>query len=203
MLKPLASVLLAAAFAVLLSTPLAAQDKAKETGDKRMSPQERDKARADLRKMRDETLARLYKENPAAKAEVEKAVGYGVFDARQINVVLLVTGTGAGMLVENGNRKETFIKMGRLGTGPGLGAKSYHQVLVFKDRTLFNQFRTVGADVAASGDATFKPGGKGVTLDGAVSFNPLLSVYQMTDRGVLVQANWGGLAYVPHAELND
>lgn len=202
MMKPLAATLLAGAFAVLLPAPLTAQDKPKETRGKPMSAQERDKARAELRKMRDETLARLYKEKPEAKAEVEKAIGYGVFDARQLNLVLLVTGSGAGILVDNGSRKETFIQMARLGTGPGLGRKSYHQVLVFKDRKLFDQFGTVGADVAASGDATFKPGGKGSALDGAVSFNPLLSVYQMTDSGVLVQANWGGLAYKPHPELN-
>ena len=58
------------------------------------------------------------------------------------------------------------------------------------------------ADVGASADATMKMGGKGTSLDGTVSFNPELSVYVMTDSGLLLQANWGGLAYYPEADLN-
>jgi len=60
-----------------------------------------------------------------------------------------------------------------------------------------------GADVGASADATFKTSGtKGLTLDGSTSFNPHLSVYQITDSGALLQANWGGVAYLPDGELN-
>ena len=41
-----------------------------------------------------------------------------------------------------------------------------------------------------------------MTLDGSTSFNPSLSVYQITDSGALLQANWGGVAYTPDSELN-
>jgi hypothetical protein len=92
--------------------------------------------------------------------------------------------------------------MKRAGTGPGVGYKKFRQLMVFKDRTLFDQFRKLGADVGASADATMKIGGKGVAVDPNVSFNPKLSVYQITDRGALLQANWGGVAYAPDAELN-
>ena len=82
------------------------------------------------------------------------------------------------------------MKMRRVGTGPGIGYKSFRQLMIFKDRSLLDQFRTLGADVGASADATMKIGDKGVALAPNVSFNPLLSVYQITDRGVLLQANW-------------
>jgi hypothetical protein len=39
-------------------------------------------------------------------------------------------------------------------------------------------------------------------LDGTVSFNPQLVVYQITDSGAMLQANWGGVAYLPDTELN-
>ena len=107
-------------------------------------------------------------------------------------------------MVDNANGRETYVKMARAGTGPGVGYKSYRQLIVFKDRALFDTFRTAGADVGASADATFKTAGssKGVALDGSVSFNPLMSVYQITDRGAMLQANWGGVAYLPDEELN-
>jgi lipid-binding SYLF domain-containing protein len=91
--------------------------------------------------------------------------------------------------------------MKRVGTGPGVGYKSFHQVIVFKSRMLFDQFRTVGADVGAGADATARVSGKGPSLDGSVSFNPELSVYQFTDKGLLLQANWGGVGYLPDTEL--
>ena len=161
-----------------------------------------EKIRAERRKLRDDTLARLYADKPEVRDEIAKAVGYAVFEGKQINVVLVVGASGRGMLVDNKGGAETFMGMKRAGTGPGAGYKDFRQVMVFKNRTLFEQFKTVGADVGASADATAKMGGKGGSLDGSVSFNPELSVYVITDSGLLLQANWGGLAYYPDADLN-
>lgn len=162
------------------------------------------KQRQEILAMRDATLKRLYKAKPAVRNEIAKAEGYAVFNANQANVVLLVAGSGAGVLVDNQTGQPTFMKMHRLGTGPGLGFKKYKQVLVFKSRKVLETFKTVGADVNASGDATVKltEHGDGKVLDTAVSLDPMISVYQLTDRGVLLQANWGGMAYLPDGTLN-
>ena len=161
-----------------------------------------DQKREALRKLRADTLEDFYATKPELRAEIEKAVGYAVFDASQVNIVLFVGGLGGGVLVENKTGKETFMKMTRVGTGPGVGYKSFRQLMIFKDKSLFDTFKTVGADVGASADATMKIGGKGVAIDPNTSFNPLLSVYQITDRGALLQANWGGVAYLPDSALN-
>jgi lipid-binding SYLF domain-containing protein len=168
----------------------------------KMSAAEVTKKRDALRKMRDASLEDFYATKPEIKDEMAKAVGYAVFDGSQVNVLLFVGGLGGGVLVDNGTGKETYMKMRRAGTGPGVGYKSFRQLMVFKDRSLFDQFRKLGADVGASADATMKIGGKGVAVDPNVSFNPQLSIYQITDRGALLQANWGGVAYAPDADLN-
>ena len=168
-----------------------------------LAPAEVASKRADRRKLRDETLARLYEGKPEVRDEIAKAEGYAVFDGTQLNIVLYVGASGHGILVDNKSGAETFMTMKRAGTGPGVGYKNYRQIIVFKSRALFDQFRTVGADVSASADATVKmAGGKGSSLDGNVSFNPELSVYQITDSGMLLQANWGGVAYYPDSDLN-
>lgn len=207
-MKVQASLLLSMAF-LFANQPALAEENPKETSTEQsptssLSAEEQQKRRDDIRQMRDETLERLFKAHPKAREEIRKAVGYAVFDASQSNIILLVTGHGIGVAVDNGSKQETFMRMARLGTGPGIGYKSYKQVLIFKDKTLFNTFGTVGADVSASGDATLKLKDKGdnLVLDGTVSFNPLLSVYQMTDRGALLQANWGGVGYLPDGDLN-
>jgi lipid-binding SYLF domain-containing protein len=171
-------------------------------GKSKMSAAEVAKKRDAVRKMRNDALEDFYATKPEIREELAKAVGYAVFDASQVNIVLFVGGLGGGVLVENGNGKETFMRMKRAGTGPGVGYKSFRQLMVFKDRSLFDKFRTLGADVGASADATMKIGDKGVAVDPNVSFNPLLSIYQITDRGALLQANWGGVAYQPDADLN-
>ena len=170
--------------------------------ESKMSAEEVAKKQGAIRKMRDTALEDFVATKPEIKDELAKAAGYGVFDGSQVNVILFVGGMGGGMLVESGSGKETFVKMRRLGTGPGVGYKSFRQLMVFKDKTLFEQFRSLGADVGASADATMKIGGKSVGVDTNVSFNPLLSVYQITDRGALLQANWGGVAYQADTDLN-
>jgi lipid-binding SYLF domain-containing protein len=161
------------------------------------------KKRDERRKLRDETLAKLYEGKPEVRDELAKAEGYAVFQGTQLNLVLYVGASGNGILVDNKTGAETFMTMKRAGTGPGAGYKDYRQVMVFKSRALFDQFKSVGADVSASADATLKRSAdKGTSFDPSISFNPQLSVYQITDRGMLLQANWGGVAYLPDSDLN-
>ena len=204
-LKPFASImpmLMAVALLAGGASPGVAYAAEASAHKSKMSAAEATKKRDAVRKIRDDALEDFYATKAEIKEEVAKAVGYAVFDASQVNVVLLVGGQGGGVLVENGTGKETFMKMKRAGTGPGVGYKKFRQLMVFKDRSLFDKFRKLGADVGASADATMKIGGKGVAVDPNVSFNPQLSVYQITDRGALLQANWGGVAYQPDADLN-
>jgi lipid-binding SYLF domain-containing protein len=169
-----------------------------------MSDAEKQSKRDAIVKMRDDTLEQLYAQKPAAREELQKSVGYGVFEASQINAVMVLESYGDGLLTDNQSHAQTFMKMDRLGTGPGVGYKSYRQVVIFKSKALFDKFHTIGADVSASADATVKIGGTGGSaIDNNLSFNPYLSVYQFTDTGVILQANWGGVAFRPYTELNE
>ena len=202
-LKPLGIVSLLISITLVASGGMRSAFAAEATAHKsKMSTAEATKKRDALLKMRDKALEDFYATKPEIKDDVAKGVGYAVFDSSQVNIVLLVGGLGGGVLVDNETGKETFMKMKRAGTGPGVGYKKFRQLMVFKDRSLFDNFRKLGADVGASADATMKIGGKGVAVDPNVSFNPQLSVYQITDRGALLQANWGGVAYSPDADLN-
>ena len=165
-------------------------------------PKKEEKQRAIL-SMRDRTLAQLYKTNPEAKSEVESAVGYAVFDATGINVIMFVGVKGKGIAVENGSNKATYMNMVRAGTGPGVGYKDYRMVFIFKSKTVFDQFTTHGMDAGASADATMKLGGAGKEAAYANSFNPYVKVYQITDKGLLLQANWGGTKFLKNSELNE
>jgi lipid-binding SYLF domain-containing protein len=168
-----------------------------------LPPEEAQKRRSEIMAMRDKTLSDLFAEKPQARDELKKAAGYAVFDSSQLNVLLVIGARGRGVLVDNATQTPTYMVAARAGTGPGLGYKSFRQVMIFKNKTVMDQFRTAGADVSASADATVKLGASAATsADLSTSFNPYITMYDMTDRGVLLQANWGGAAYLPDAQLN-
>ena len=74
-----------------------------------------DEKRQKNRKMADQTLNDLYKIEPKAKAEIEGAAGYAVFNNMGTNILLLSTARGAGIAVNNKSKQETF--MSRVSTG--------------------------------------------------------------------------------------
>src|SRR5580704_1518957 len=77
--------------------------------------------RADIQKMSQDTLHRLYKAEPPAKAAIEKAYGYAVFSNTAEKMFFDGPENGRGMAVNNKTKSETFMKMfevhGDLGTG--------------------------------------------------------------------------------------
>ena len=187
---------------ILLSACASGSTQGENAVQPTLAPAEVTKVKAQILATRDKTLEELFKHKPEARDEVKKAVGYAVFDSSQINVVLFVGARGTGVLVDNATQTNTFMLATRAGTGPGIGYKDFRQVMVFKNKEVFDQSRKLGADVAASADATMKVSNTGTSTDMSMSFNPYIATYQFTDSGVLLQANWGGAAYVPYAQLN-
>ncbi len=142
------------------------------------------------------TLDKLFALDVAAKAEIEAAPGYAVFDVSSVNAVLLVGQRGKGVLVEKSG-KRTYMRAVRAGTGPGVGYQQMSQIFAFKSQAAIDQFKLAGkagGDVSAS--ATL--GTSGVQQ----SFNPTIRTWQTTDKGFAVQANWGGTAYLVDPDLN-
>jgi len=163
-----------------------------------------DEKRAAVRKDRDEILAKLYREKPEAKAKIQQAVGYGTFNNKNMNLFLLSTGHGYGMVVDKGG-KETFMAMGSLGGGVGLGAKDLSVVFIFKNAAAMKQFVEKGYQFGGEASATAKAGekGGGAAKEGGVDTSgQLFEVYQMTDKGAALQATVAGTKYWKDKDLN-
>jgi lipid-binding SYLF domain-containing protein len=160
--------------------------------------------RAAVRKDRDEILAKLYAAHPEAKEKIEKAVGYGTFNNKNMNLFLLSTGHGYGMVVDKSG-KETFMAMGSLGGGVGLGAKDISVVFIYKNADVMNKFIESGWQFGGEADATAKAGDKGggaakeAAADTAAN---VFEIYQMTDAGVALQATVAGTKYWKDKDLN-
>jgi lipid-binding SYLF domain-containing protein len=171
---------------------------AAEKKDEAAKEQDRQKILA----MKDITLADLYKRKTEAKDEIEKAPGYAVFDATGVFVVLYVGIAGRGVLIDNSNSEATYMTMARAGTGPGVGYEQFRYVIVFKNKTLMDTFKTVGGDIGASGHLVARGFDMGGSVGAQMSFDPELSVYQITESGLAAEASWGATAFVPDPFLN-
>ena len=160
--------------------------------------------RGTVRKQRDEILAKLYASNPEAKAKIQNAAGYGAFNNKNLNLFVLSSGHGYGLVVDKGG-KETFMAMGSLGGGLGLGAKDLSVVFIFKNAEVMKKFIDSGWQFGAEADATAKSGDKGAAAAkeaGADTGGNLFEIYQMTDSGVALQATVAGTKYWKDTDLN-
>ena len=158
--------------------------------------------RAEINKMRRETLAHLYKLHPGAQAAIQKAAGYAVFSNVGINLILLSAAGGSGVAHSNKTGKDTYMKMVSGGLGFGLGVKDFRGVFVFATADKLESFINSGWEASAQADAAAKAGDKGGALAGAVTVAPGVTLYQITENGLALQATIQGTKYFKDDDLN-
>jgi lipid-binding SYLF domain-containing protein len=161
-----------------------------------------DQKKADIRKMADETLARLYKAQPSAKQAVANAAGYAVFSNFGMKIFFAGGGSGKGVAVDNKTKKETFMKMVELQAGLGLGVKKFRLVWVFEKHSLLNSFINSGWEFGGQTTAAAQASGQGGAFAGAMSISPGIWLYQLTDDGLALELTAKGTKYYKDGALN-
>jgi hypothetical protein len=127
--------------------------------------------RANIRQQRDDMLAQLYSANPALKKTLKKAVGYATFKQVNVNLLLLATANGYGVVVDNRTHQETFMRMGSLGGGVGAGLKDVRVIFIFHDPKVMQTFIEEGWQVGGQADAAAKYQNTGVSAEQNVKGN--------------------------------
>lgn len=158
--------------------------------------------RADIRKMRSETLEKLYRVHPLAKGAIREAVGYAVFSNIGINVIFFSAAGGSGIAHDNRTGKDIYMNMVSGGVGFGLGVKDFRGIFVFATDKAFKQFVESGWDADVQADAAAKAGTKGGAFAGAITVAPGVELYQLTETGLALQATIQGTKYFKDKELN-
>lgn len=132
------------------------------------SPEEK---RQVVRKQRDEMLAELYKTKPELKDRLGKAAGYATFKQTDMNLFLLASGRGYGVVRDNKTGKDTYMCVASLGGGIGLGIKDLRVVFVFNDAKVMQQFVDEGWQFGGKGDVSAKYKDAGVAAEGGAKAN--------------------------------
>lgn len=162
-----------------------------------------DEQRAKIREMRDQTLADLYKLQPSAKGQIQKAAGHAVFSNFGMKVLVAGGGSGRGVVVDHRTKQETFMRMAEVQAGLGFGIKNFRLVWVFEKKADLDRFVNSGWELGAQTTASAKVGKEGAEVfAGAVSVTPGVWLYQLADDGLALELTAKGTKYYRDDSLN-
>ena len=186
-------ILIALCVAALLAAPAASAAEGKTSAEL-----ERDAKRAKIDEVAEETLQQLFAENPKAKGLYDEAMGWAVFDNTKV-AFGLSGGGGRGVAVEKSTGRRAYMKMGTGGVGLGLGVNKYQVVFLFQDEITAKNFIEKGwqADAGATASA-----GKNAA-EAKANFVNGLAIYQLTEKGLMLNADVAGTKYWQDDKLNE
>jgi lipid-binding SYLF domain-containing protein len=158
--------------------------------------------RKEIQKIEKDVLAKLYSVQPGAKQVVEGAVGYAVFSNFGMKILVAGSGSGKGVAVNRKTGQRTYMRMGELQAGVGIGVKKFQVVFVFQTADKLDAFVNQGWEFGGQTTAAASTGDQGAGLQGALSVSPGVWMYQLTDKGVALEATVKGTKYWKDADLN-
>lgn len=153
--------------------------------------------------MKDNALAKLYAEKPYAREVVNKAAGYAVFSNFNTQLLVIGSGNGYGVAIDNSNGNEIFMRMAEGAVGLGVAFKDFEEVIVFNNKEIFYNFITEGWNYSAQGDAVAKYDDDGGAATGEVPLNSDVVVFQMTKDGIALRATIGASKFWIDNDLNN
>jgi lipid-binding SYLF domain-containing protein len=189
---------------LLLAAPLPAQFRKKDPKKKR------DK----LDQVVEETIEKLFDENPRGKQLFNESFGYAVFDSRKTSFAL-AGGGGRGVAVERSSGKRTYMRTASIGVNLGIGIQFYQIVFLFEDESHFRTFVDSGWEVGTSANAVGGDEGQNVTAKATdkdavavganekIGFTEGIAVFQFTEKGLMIQADISGTKYWKDDKFND
>lgn len=172
------------------------------TDGKPLTPEEVIQKRDATLQMSKAGLAALIKQKPSVQQEIDRAAGYAVFSATNVNIVLVVLARGEGVLFDKRRKDPIFMRDLKTGEGIGAGYQNQYQIVIFKTPTAIDQFLLTSVDGQRGGvdvDANFSAGSGGEIR----SFNPEITFYTVGLSGYDLQANYGGTLYLVDQQLNN
>ena len=180
-----------ALYLVLGAGQLGAEDKSWEDLDKQAK-------QAKINEIAQGSLDEVLKGNEAAKELYNNAHGWAAFD--NLKIAWGISGGGGnGVAVNKKSGARTYMKVGTVGVGLGLGVQKYQVVFLFQDEQTFQNFVDKGWQADATAQATAGTAGVG----GQTGFVNGIAIYQITDKGLMASADIAGTKYWKNKKLNN
>lgn len=161
------------------------------------------KQREKILEMRADVLDTLYERKPEAKGEISRSKGYAVFSNVGINLFMISAGGGRGVVHDNRSGEDIFMNMASAGVGIGLGVKDFRGIFIFHTNKALDNFVEQGWDFSGQADAAAKASDKGGEENLAGTAINGVTLYQLTETGLALQATLQGTKYWKANKLNN
>jgi lipid-binding SYLF domain-containing protein len=168
---------------------------AQEEGDWKDMKQESKRMKLD--ETAEEALQALFSEHPKAKELYDGSYGWAVFD--NLKLAFGISGGGGnGVAAVKETNQKTYMQMGTAGVGFGLGANKYQVIFLFQDSQTYDNFVNKGWQADAGATASAGKNAAEVKTD----FVNGIAIYQMTEKGLMANADIAGTKYWKNDKLN-
>ncbi|MGL5006437.1 MAG: hypothetical protein ACRC53_03450 [Plesiomonas sp.] len=159
--------------------------------------------RAYIQSIRQDTLNKLYQQQPKTRDLIRNSKGYAVFSTQSNRLALIGLGYGFGVVHDNQSNQDTYMRMMSLSAGLGLGVQDMRVIVIFHDKKTMDNFIRSGWDASANAEMVAKWKDSGAANNQTVPADfKNVTVYELTEHGLALQAMLQGFKYWPDDELN-
>ena len=148
------------------------------------------------------TLERLYAKYPDAERIIGECYAYATLSNSGVKVLFIGSSHGRGVAVNNQTGEKVYLRMKELSAGLGLGAKEYNLIFLLNTQEAWENFIAGKTRFGASAEATANDGVSGGSIEGAEYVAPGVWVYQMTTKGLTLEATLKGTKIYKDKKLN-
>lgn len=148
------------------------------------------------------TLNQLYEKYPHAERVIGECYAYATLSNTGIKLGILGSSHGRGLAVNNQTGEKVYLRMKELSAGLGLGAKEYNLIFLLNTREAWENFIAGKTRFGASAEASANDGVSGGSIEGAEYVAPGVWVFQMTTKGLALEATLKGTKIYKDKKLN-
>ena len=149
--------------------------------------------RAQINELHEKTLQRLYAKYPHAQRVINECYAYATLSNSGVKVLFVGEAHGRGIAINNQTGERVYLHMEELSAGLGLGAKEYDLIFLINTRDAWDKFISGDIKFGASAEASADDGMTGGTIEGADYVAPGVWAFQMTTKGLALEATLDGI----------
>ena len=160
------------------------------------------KERAEINELATKALKNLYDKVPSSERVINNCYAYATLSNTGMKLGIFGDAHGRGLAVNNVTGEKVYIRMKEMGIGIGLGVKEYDLIFVIANEKAWNSFISGDIKLGGSAEAAASDGKTGESIEGASIAANGIWVYQMTKKGLALEASIKGTKIYADKKLN-
>ncbi|MBR6012557.1 MAG: hypothetical protein IK062_02080 [Selenomonadaceae bacterium] len=158
--------------------------------------------RTEINNLHDQALQRLYAKYPSARRVINNCYAYATLSNTGMKLGLFGSAHGRGVAINNYTGEKVYLKMQEQELGIGFGAKEYDLIFLIDTKAAWDSFIIGKIRFGAGADASANDGVNGGSVEGAEYVADGVWLYQMTKKGLSLEATLKGTKIYADKELN-